>query len=190
MKDYYEILQVHPKADAKVIEKAYKTLMLDLKKHPDRGGSVEEAQLINEAYSVLSDPQRRRDYDRKYGDWMRGGIIIICPNCGKKNRLPHGVEIDNARCGRCGGPFRIPTPAEFASRSERVSHKRKLEGEIMEMIRTKNILIDRWMRRAALAKLRGDDGLALEAKEKVKEYIKERDKLMVELRVLSEMGKS
>ena len=40
--------------------------MLRLGKHPDRGGEVEEAQAINEAYETLSDPARRRSYDQCY----------------------------------------------------------------------------------------------------------------------------
>jgi hypothetical protein len=62
--DYYEVLQVHPRAHPLVIRKVYHVLMRDLKHHPDLGGDVEIAQLINEAYSVLSDPVRREAYDR------------------------------------------------------------------------------------------------------------------------------
>lgn len=62
--DYYEVLQVHPNAHPTVIRKVYHVLMLDLKHHPDLGGDVERAQLINEAFAVLSDPQRRQEYDR------------------------------------------------------------------------------------------------------------------------------
>ncbi|MCS7235866.1 MAG: J domain-containing protein [Armatimonadota bacterium] len=62
--DYYEVLQVHPSAHPAVIRKVYHVLMLDLKHHPDLGGDVERAQLINEAFAVLSDPERRQEYDR------------------------------------------------------------------------------------------------------------------------------
>jgi len=62
--DYYEVLQVHPSAHPAVIRKVYHVLMLELKHHPDLGGDVERAQLINEAFAVLSDPQRRQEYDR------------------------------------------------------------------------------------------------------------------------------
>ncbi|MDR5696718.1 MAG: DnaJ domain-containing protein [Armatimonadota bacterium] len=62
--DYYEVLQVHPHAHPAVIRKVYHVLMLELKNHPDLGGHIETAQLINEAFAVLSDPDRRRAYDR------------------------------------------------------------------------------------------------------------------------------
>jgi curved DNA-binding protein CbpA len=62
--DYYEVLHVHPHAHPAVIRKVYQVLMLEMKNHPDLGGQLEAAQLINEAFAVLSDPDRRRDYDR------------------------------------------------------------------------------------------------------------------------------
>jgi DnaJ-class molecular chaperone len=54
-------------ADPEVVERAYKTL--SMKHHPDhvdgsqRAQATRRMQLINEAYSVLSDPVRRRAYD-------------------------------------------------------------------------------------------------------------------------------
>lgn len=62
--DYYEILQVHPRASQAMIKKAYRTLMGELGGHPDLGGDEERAKLINEAYRVLSDPDLRRAYDK------------------------------------------------------------------------------------------------------------------------------
>src|SRR5215469_4613657 len=61
--DYYEILQVHPRASAEIIRKAYRTLMGEMGGHPDLGGDEERAKLINEAYSVLGDAGVRRAYD-------------------------------------------------------------------------------------------------------------------------------
>lgn len=61
--DYYEALQVHPKAEQEVIEKAYKALIF--KYHPDRGGDLETAKDITSAYYILSDPARRSEYDRQ-----------------------------------------------------------------------------------------------------------------------------
>src|SRR6476659_6684393 len=65
-RDYYEILQVHPKATLAVIKKAYRTLMLESGAHPDQGGSVEGAARITEAYKVLSNADQRAEYDRWY----------------------------------------------------------------------------------------------------------------------------
>jgi hypothetical protein len=63
--DLYEILQVHPSADPDIIQAAYRRLVL--RYHPDRNNSPEAAEIIrrlNQAYEVLSDPQRRVAYDR------------------------------------------------------------------------------------------------------------------------------
>lgn len=62
--DYYEILQVHPKASREVIDAAYRKLASQY--HPDVNDSprsAEKMKLLNEAYEVLSDPARRASYD-------------------------------------------------------------------------------------------------------------------------------
>ncbi len=62
--DYYEILQVHPRASQEMVKKAYRTLMGKMGGHPDLGGSEERAKLMNEAYTILADPDLRRAYDQ------------------------------------------------------------------------------------------------------------------------------
>ena len=60
-KNYYEALGVDKAADAGTIKKAYRNLSME--HHPDKGGDEEIFKEINEAYSVLSNPDKRRDYD-------------------------------------------------------------------------------------------------------------------------------
>ncbi len=62
-RNYYRILHVQPEAPVEIIKASYRSLMTKLNGHPDRGGSHESAVLINQAYAVLSDPQRRKKYD-------------------------------------------------------------------------------------------------------------------------------
>jgi len=74
--DYYEILQVHPRASQEMIKKAYRTLMGEMGAHPDLGGDEDQAKRINEAYTVLGDPDLRRAYDtarRTRTPWGPGG---------------------------------------------------------------------------------------------------------------------
>lgn len=65
--NYYDILGVSHDADAKTIKRAFLKLARTL--HPDVNDSPdaeEKFKKVNEAYSVLSDPQKRSNYDR-YG---------------------------------------------------------------------------------------------------------------------------
>jgi hypothetical protein len=64
-RNYYRILKVQPDAPVEIIRASYRTLMRELKTHPDLGGSTSEAAILNEAYETLSDPERRAAYDRK-----------------------------------------------------------------------------------------------------------------------------
>lgn len=71
-KDYYETLGVKRDADEKEIKKAYRSLAR--KYHPDvnkDASSEDRFKAINEAYQVLSDPEKRAQYDRFGADWDR-----------------------------------------------------------------------------------------------------------------------
>jgi DnaJ-class molecular chaperone len=64
-KDYYQILGVDSEADQKQVKEAYRHLAFQY--HPDRNKedpqSAEKMKRVNEAYAVLSDPQKKRQYD-------------------------------------------------------------------------------------------------------------------------------
>lgn len=63
MKDYYQILGVPRDATQAEIKKAYRRLAHQY--HPDKeGGDEERFKQINEAYQVLGDPEKRRQYDQ------------------------------------------------------------------------------------------------------------------------------
>ena len=64
-RNYYEILHVSRDAPAEIIRGSYRTLMQKLGHHPDLGGDTATAALINEAYSVLSNAERRAEYDSR-----------------------------------------------------------------------------------------------------------------------------
>lgn len=59
--DHYSTLGVDKTASADDIQKAFRKAAM--KHHPDRGGDAGKFQEINEAYSTLSDPQKRAEYD-------------------------------------------------------------------------------------------------------------------------------
>ncbi len=66
IKDYYQILGISEKATEEHVKKAYRKLALE--HHPDRNpndpNSEERFKEITEAYGVLMDPLKRREYDR------------------------------------------------------------------------------------------------------------------------------
>jgi len=73
--DYYEVLQVHPRASPEMVKRAYRVLMGEMRGHPDLGGDEDRAKLINEAYAVLGDPDVRRAYDTaRRGSLSPGGV--------------------------------------------------------------------------------------------------------------------
>lgn len=60
MKNYFSILGVPQNASDEEIKKAYRALAM--KHHPDRGGDQSKFQEIQEAYAVLSDPQKKAEW--------------------------------------------------------------------------------------------------------------------------------
>jgi DnaJ-class molecular chaperone len=79
-KDYYKILGVAKNASEKEIKAAYRKLAR--KHHPDLNQNNKQAEArfkeINEAQQVLSDPEKRRRYDRLGADWdkVRPGVGV------------------------------------------------------------------------------------------------------------------
>ncbi len=70
---YYQQLEIPPQASAQQIKEAYRRMAFEY--HPDRNkddpAAAEKMKAINEAYAVLSNPDKRRQYDalyQRYGD--------------------------------------------------------------------------------------------------------------------------
>jgi curved DNA-binding protein CbpA len=137
-RNYYRILHVQAEAPAEVIKASYRTLMGPLRHHPDLGGKHETAALLNEAYAVLSDPDKRRAYDRTLGkERWRGraagappantgassftpapdpacwSVDRCCPFC--RHPLPATPRPD-PRCAGCEGPLKPPPQPEAQAR--------------------------------------------------------------------------
>jgi curved DNA-binding protein len=70
-KDYYAVLGVNKNAGEQEIKKAYKKLAV--KFHPDKNpgnkNAEEKFKEISEAYTVLSDPEKRKKYDQYGNNW-------------------------------------------------------------------------------------------------------------------------
>jgi len=96
-RDYYRILGIDRKADEKAIKSAYRKLAR--KHHPDVSkttGAADKFKEINEAYEVLSDPEKRRRYDSLGPDWQR---YAQQPGGG----FPGGVHVEYGNAEDGGG---------------------------------------------------------------------------------------
>ncbi|MBW7929868.1 MAG: J domain-containing protein [Gammaproteobacteria bacterium] len=142
-RNHYRILQVQPGAPAEIIRASYRTLMQRMRLHPDLGGSHRHAALINEAYAVLSDPDRRARYDRELGarlaDSRRqagtrpatdtdshegkpapadGGCLFCGAPCPR-----HPETRPDARCQRCDSPLAMPPSRAAAGDDQRLMQR-------------------------------------------------------------------
>ena len=89
-RDYYEVLGVPRTATAEEIKRAYRQLAR--KHHPDlqpaaeRAKAAERFKEINEAYEVLSDPDKRAKYDALGANWKSGMDFTPPPGAGRAAR--------------------------------------------------------------------------------------------------------
>ncbi len=113
-RNYYRILQVQPDAPFEIIRSSYRTLMRDLKHHPDFGGEQWNATILNEAYETLRDRHKRADYDRELFEsytkkpfseespYKQPLITVFCPFC--KRPLAREANPDE-KCPTCRSPL-------------------------------------------------------------------------------------
>jgi len=108
-RDYYEVLGVEPNSSADEIRRAYHILAFQC--HPDKNCRIEEAnkqmQEINEAYAILSDPIKRREYDLPRGY----GIRVAKFKKGSKVKI--GVNSPSPYRGQAGVVDREPANDAF-----------------------------------------------------------------------------
>ena len=64
MTDLYDVLELSPSCSQEEIKKHYNKMVL--KYHPDKKtGDKDMYELINTAYSILSNPEKRENYDKE-----------------------------------------------------------------------------------------------------------------------------
>jgi DnaJ-class molecular chaperone len=112
-KDYYKILGVQRNATQAEIKKTFRKLARQC--HPDvcPGDKAAEERFkeINEAYEVLSDPEKRKKYDelgsrwQDFEQWQRAG--------GQSGGWPFGWSPAGGRAGQPGAQYRTVTQEEL-----------------------------------------------------------------------------
>ncbi len=115
--DYYDLLGVARDADAETLKKAFRKKAMQL--HPDRNAdpdAEEQFKAVNEAYAVLSDPEKRARYDR-FGHDAPGGF--------GGGQGPFGFDPDSVRDVFGGDLFEQLFGAFF--RGGRARHGRDLQ---------------------------------------------------------------
>jgi curved DNA-binding protein len=109
-KDYYKILGVPKNATEKEIKKAYRKLARQY--HPDANPNdptaEEKFKEINEAYEVLSDPEKRKKYDQFGAQWKN-----FTGAGGRPEDFWRQWQGSAAGAGAPGGGYRTVSPEEF-----------------------------------------------------------------------------
>jgi len=99
-RDYYDVLGVNKKASDEEIKRAYRKLAM--KYHPDRNPNKKEAEErfkeINEAYAVLSDQEKRKQYDTFGAEGFRQRFT--------QEDIFRGFDFDEILSGLFGGKGR------------------------------------------------------------------------------------
>ena len=124
----YDVLGVTKKATQTEIKKAFRKLAL--KKHPDKGGDVEEFKKIQAAYEVLGDEEKRSKYDQYGLEGLEGGD------------MPEGMDIfdmffGGGRRRRGGGGKR---KAEDTVYPLKVSLEDLYNGKTAKLAITRNVM--------------------------------------------------
>jgi len=139
-RNYYRVLQVQPDAPLEVIRASYKALMRELKQHPDLGGDVWNAQILNQAYETLSHEAKRGDYDRllferynktPFHDTAHATAPLIsffCPFC--KRPLARRAQATES-CPSCKSPLRSSEDSTLQEGCRRAMPRMKKSSQFL-----------------------------------------------------------
>ena len=94
--NYYKILEIDKEASSDDIKRSYRRL--SLKYHPDKNANdpekTEKFKLVTEAYEILSDPNRKRQYDMSINQ-ESFNYSTMGPGLGSAPGMMSGMDFDN-----------------------------------------------------------------------------------------------
>ena len=126
--DYYKILEIEKNATSTDIKSAYRKLAR--KYHPDLNPNDADAkknfQQINEANEVLSDPEKRKKYDKYGKDWQHAEQFENAKQYQDQSSDFHGQKYSRAQSG---GDFSDFFESMFGSANAGRSRQVKFRGE-------------------------------------------------------------
>lgn len=111
--NYFRILKVNSDVDDEGLKSAYRQRSRET--HPDHGGSAEAFHEVNEAYQVLSEPVKRREWMRSYVLEAASLGHVACGHCFAVNRVRAFKQGEAAFCAKCRKRLVI-TPEERNAR--------------------------------------------------------------------------
>jgi curved DNA-binding protein CbpA len=64
--NYYDLLQINPRAEVETIERVYRILASRYRPDNQQTGDADRFRVLTEAYQLLRDPVKRKEYDRQF----------------------------------------------------------------------------------------------------------------------------
>ena len=133
-KDFYKVLGVDKKAGADEIKKKYRALAREL--HPDKnkGDSVKEEKFkgISEAYEILSDGQKRSEYDQARALYERGGYRAAQAG-GDFNDIFGGANPQDLFANLFGGGRRAPRKGQDVQTESAITFRESFLGTNLDL---------------------------------------------------------